>query len=283
MDNCWELLKKNELNDNKKRERLCKLIYKDFLKISDKKYNISIWDSYQMIILILKSRMYSSYEIDKFFNILEKYNYNMHWEIKDAIYHLSFLKNPNDNIKAINLLLNSPVIDDIRFNGKDTFEIVSDEYGKFSFHLATKYLNNNDITDYINKNGFKPICHIHTYNMSKWYPNWYTITSHLEERILGKFYHSYTYDSDRDVVIDLRSNCVMDKESYDRLYYTNCISKTLNNRIDSEAEIINQKIKLKKVTAKVLRIALYKEYLNSIGYTGSLEDAPSLRKVFVKK
>ena len=35
MDNCWELLKKNELNDNKKRERLCKLIYKDFLKIRE--------------------------------------------------------------------------------------------------------------------------------------------------------------------------------------------------------------------------------------------------------
>ncbi len=281
MDKCWEIFKEKELKSIKKEEKMYKTVYKEFCKTSNPKYRFNYFSSYNTVVAMLENCLYESQrkeEIDLLFNILKKYNYRMQWEICYAIQGLAFLEDPNNNTEKIKFYLNSPTIDDISFNGIDAFEIFSEECGKFTFQLADKYLNDRDIGNYIKKNRYNGMCHEHTYNMAQWYPNYYAITSLVENRFLGSFHHSNTYDSDRNVIIDLRFNSVMDKEASDNLYHSQCVSKTLNSELNSEIDIVNQKIKLKKVKAEVLRVALYKEYLNSIGYTGPIEKGPSLKK-----
>lgn len=278
MDKCFEILKKNELEYRKKQEEIYKSVYQEFSKVSKERYNIGDWDSYETAILTLKSHMHTSYEIYKFFDILKRHNYDMRWEIHDAISNLGFSKNINDSLKIISFWLNSPVIDHINFDGNGTFEIISDEYGTFLFKQASKYLNREEITDYIFDTRNNNICHSHAYNMSIWYPEFYTMTSKISSRFLGSFYHSYSYDSDSNTVLDLRKNCAIDKEAFDRLYNITCVSKTLNSQLYREFEITNSKVDLKEVRSQVLRVALYKEHLDSIGYTGPLEKAPSLKK-----
>ncbi len=279
MDKCFEIFKENELNYREKEEEMYKKVYYDFSKVSEKEYNIGDW-SYQEAIFNLKSLIYgyNSHEIDKFFDILKKYNYDMRWEISDAIFNLGYQKNSTDMLKTINSWLNSPVIDYIGFDGDSKLEIGSDEYGTFPFMQASKYLDREDITDYIWENRTKNICHSHAYNIARVYPDWYTITSKISDRIIGTYYHSYTYDKENDIVIDLRSNCAMYMEIFERLHDTTCVSQILNSQLNKEIEITNKKIDLQEVKAKVLRVALYKEYLNSIGYIGPIEKGPSLRK-----
>lgn len=281
MDKCFKIFKEKGLESDKKEEKMYKTVYKEFCKTSSQKYSFDAFFSYRTAVAMLENCLYESQrkeEINILFNILKKYNYHMQWEIVYAIKELAFLEYPNNNAEEIKFYLNSPAIDDISFNGIDTFEIFSEECGKFAFKLADKYLNNSDIEDYIKENRYEPMCHEHAYNMAQWYPNYYAMTFLGKNRFSYDFYHSVTYDSDENVVIDLRYNSVMDKESSDNLYHPTYVSKILNSEIDNELNIVNEKVKLKKVNVHLMRIALYKEYLNSIGYTGSLEKGPSLKK-----
>lgn len=281
MDKCWEILKKKELKSIKNEKETYKKVYKEFCKTNRQKCSFDFFSSYNIAVTMLETCLYESQkkeEIDILFNILKKYNYRLNWEIVYAIRELAFLEDPNNNAEKIKFYLNSPAIDDISFNGIDKFKIFSEECGEFTFQLADKYLNNSDIEDYIKRNRYEPICHNHTYYMAQWYPDYYAMTFLGETRFLGTFYHSSTYNSDENVVIDIRYNSVMDKEIYDNLFHSTYVSKVLNNDIDNELNIVNEKVKLKKVNAYLMRIALYKEYLNSIGYTGSLEKGPSLKK-----
>lgn len=118
MDICSSILKKSD-NDNKEdNEKMFNLVLKEFFDAIDIKFD---FDDFRLssidIIQILKQQyIYISEYIDLFFGILKKYNYNMIYEIKDAIFYLSNLQNPSKNKKVIEKLLNSPVIQDISFD-----------------------------------------------------------------------------------------------------------------------------------------------------------------------
>lgn len=222
--------------------------------------------------------IYTSDYVQLFFEILEKYNYNMKEEIKDALFNLCHLENPNKNKDIIKKLLNSPIIDDISFNGKNEFSIVSEQYGTLVVELASYYFKNNkQMNNYIKNKQLPNKCHNHAYFMSEVFNNYYAITSLCRYFFKGNYYHSYTFDKERNSIIDLCYNSIIDKESYYKIFEPKNLSVILNSDVEKELELTNKKTDQYIYRCPLVKIALYKQYLHSIGYEGKLEDAPQLK------
>lgn len=66
----------------------------------------------------------------------------------------------------------------------------------------------------------------------------------------------------------------MDKEQYEQIFQPEEVSVILNSQVDKELALTSEKTEQYFARSGLLKIALYKEYLQSIGYEGSLEDAP---------
>lgn len=208
------------------------------------------------------------------FNLLSKHNYDKRKEIKDAMIFLSTLKDLNKNKTMINKFLASPAIQDISFNGKDKFEITSDEYGTFPFIVASSKLKKHKkISSYLENGVAIKQCHTNTLFLSTVLPEAYAITSHCPLEFGGVYYHSYTYNKSNDQVIDLARNTIMTKTDYDRLLQPEEISVIPNNEVFKEALITKEKAGASKWST-IIKIALFKEYLTSVGYYGNLEEAP---------
>lgn len=69
----------------------------------------------------------------------------------------------------------------------------------------------------------------------------------------------------------------MDKESYYEMFEPHDISVVLNSEVGEELRLTNLKSNQPFCRLEVLRIALYKQYLDSIGYHGNLADAPFVK------
>lgn len=134
--------------------------------------------------------------------------------------------------------MNSPIIQDIIFNGIDTFSIWSEQYGKFTFELASHYFKENrQVTYYMEHNPLPRRCHTHTYFISKILDDLYAITSLCSYYFQGQYYHSYTLDQERNAIIDLCNNAIMDKNQYDCLFQPQEISVILGKHVAKELEI----------------------------------------------
>lgn len=230
-------------------------------------------------VLSLKhSYVYDSPYCDIFFDLLKLYGYNFKQEIKDAIDNLGRLENPNDNKAIIESLLKSPVIQDISFNGRDRFTIYSEQFGTTSFTLASSYFNFVEkIKEYIDHEQLNARCHHHTLFLADILPDFYAITALCKYYFYGNYYHSFTYNPDENVIIDLCVNAVLDKDRYYYLYEAKDIVKTKNSDFSDIMRLVDQKSLHLEDYIAPLRLALYKQYLDYIGYNGSLKEAPSLR------
>ena len=240
-------------------------------------FNKSFTDN---LINLKNNYVYNSSYIEYFFKLLEKHNYYMKQEIKDAIEHLCLLGNPSENKEVIEQFLKSPVIQDISFDGKDKFTVYSEKYGTFVATIAYNYFNSNPkIKRYIETQKLTCSCHAHTGYLSTLFPDYYSITS-LCKNYFDEFwyYHSYTYDSSNDVVIDLCSNAVIDQAQYSSLFSVDELSRIKNSEVKKEFDIVAKKLDTSYDMYIILIVALYKQYLRSINYDGSLDDAPSLKK-----
>lgn len=275
------ILYQEEIMNIKRNNEIYHLVLNEFLNNSQKKFafpeNTNAGDKVRRL---KNNYIYTSKNPTYFFSILKKYHYNMKQEIIDAMQELSYLYNPNKNKKVIKKLLHSPVIADIHFNGKDKFTILSTQYGIFQFKLSSSYFKNNSIiADYIKKNFLPNGCHNHTYFMSQNLPQLYSITSQCHYYFKGSYYHSYTYDQEKEKIIDLCYNSIIDKNQYYNIFEPQDISVILNSKVEKELEIINSKTDTELNIYHLLKIALYKEYLQNIRYQGSLEDAPIIKKL----
>lgn len=233
--------------------------------------------SYTGKVISLKDNyIYDSNYIKIFFEVLKKHGYFMRQEIKDAIHDIGLLKNPNNNSEIIRKHLNSPVIQDISFDGISKFTIDSDRYGRFVFELASfLYRKNKQMKDYIETNKLPNRCHIHAYFMSQIFPDFYAITSLCEYYFRGRYFHSYTFDKDSGLVIDLCSNAVLSKEDYYSLYKPKEVSVVLNEDVSDQHRVVLMKSHQPRERCELLKIALYKEYLKNIRYKGEFEEGPS--------
>lgn len=291
MNPCDKLLQTDEFNSIDFNEDIFYKVFQEFLNNTNIKFNFlkeaSIYEqkiSYLSKIFGIKyqyicnSNICNYEHIDLFFKILNKYNYNMKYEFKDAILFLSSLENPNNNKKTIQDLMISPVIQDISFNGKDKFTIYSEQYGNISFKLASYYFrNNNEITNYMKNNQLNNECHRHTYFLKDIFTDFYATTSLCPHCFGGVYYHSYTQDKDKNYIIDLCYNSIISKNDYYKIWNPEEISVILNSDIDKEIKLTDTKSRQDSFRYKLLNIALYKRYLNNIGYNGSLEDAPYIK------
>ena len=283
MDKCVAIFKENELKNIKLEEKTSKKILHETLQVIDRKIKFDRGMSYIEKLTELEHQLYHSTYIDDFYSILERYDYNTLWDIKEAISRLTNLKRKESNKELIQELLCSKVIDDINMSSKDTFQIYSEKYGQFNCYMASSYLEDEEILRYMMNNTINNNCHNVTYYLLRNFEDLSAITSHVEDHFHRPMYHSYAYDEKEDIVIDLCYNLAMDKHDYDRLNGTQVISKVIDSEVLYELAIVDEKTKIPKTWCKLLRIALYKEYLNSINYFGDMVNGPTSKKSFIKK
>ncbi len=168
---------------------------------------------------VIDEFVYKSSYAEPFFAILERHGYRMKHEIKRAMMRLAELENPFCNENLIFTLLESPIIDDISFDGRDCFTIFSEKYGNYSFHLASSYFKGDPtILDYMSKGSMRCRCHDHTEHIANLYSDFQSITSLCSNYFLDYYYHSYSYNPEDSMIIDLCSRLVMDASDYERLY-----------------------------------------------------------------
>lgn len=77
-------------------------------------------------------------------------------------------------------------------------------------------------------------------------------------------------------------NSIIDKDEYYNIFEPKELSIIQNRKVEEELRITNEKTNQNRDRCQLLKITLYKQYLESIGYEGRLEDAPST-KIFQKK
>jgi hypothetical protein len=221
----------------------------------------------------IDSYIYETEICKQAFEILKAHGYDMKWEIIHAIKTLGSLEDFNENSKAIKKLITSPVIKDILFDGKK-FTIAS-TYGKIPFVPTKIYFKDNEkVTKYIEKETLNKRCHAHAYRFSLFFPDYTSITSLCSYDFIGKCYHSYTFNEEEKMIIDLCNNCVIPKYIYDLIIGAEEISIIKNSDVPNELRITNKKSGINIKDYNLLKIALYKEYLESINYNGSLTKAP---------
>ena len=170
-----------------------------------------------------------------FFKTLQENGYNMRAEIQDAMFILGNLPNPNHNKEEIKKLINSKVIEDISFNGKNIFTIVSKEYGKLEFELASYFFRENEkMMSYMDITKLPCHCHNHAYYMSKIFPDLYSITSICQADFLNTYYyHTYTYGREENHIIDLCYNSIIEKNQYYNIFEPWEISVIKNSTIQT--------------------------------------------------
>jgi len=178
---------------------------------------------------------------------------------KEKEYVRYMLKNNKELIQS----LLSPIINNISFDGKDTFKIYSNDCGNFSFGLAANYFQNNpEILKYMEENQLNNYCHQHTEKLAKIYPQYVSITSLCHNYFVDGFYHSYTYNPDDKKIIDLCKKIVMDKEEYDCLQGAKEISFIPNSEIKKAYRQTLRKTIQPKRRYMIFKIALYNQLKN---------------------
>jgi len=255
----------------------CRAFLEEYFSVSGEKIDLSY---YSPVAAIRKIKEIKSQDhLNLFFDLLVKYNYNMLQEIKDAVFKLGYLQNPSHNSEAFKELLASPYIQDISFDGRSKFIITSEMYGKFAFELADYYFKKNRrMMGYMYENKLPTYCHNHAFFMSEVFRDFHAITSLCKSYFGNTYYHSYTLDSSSNLVVDLCYRSVIDADSYMRLFEPTEISKVLNSSVKTEFLIAQEKTgEVDK--AELLTIALYKQYLQMIGYRGDIKSGPSIKKV----
>ncbi len=280
MDECEVILQKNELSVYEENSKIFDKFLNEFMSTIGINFTFAASDPQSKVLDLKEQYIYTSKHCELFFQLLEKYGYNMIQEIKDAFFNLNRLENPADNSEMIRKFLNSPVIQDISFDNRG-FTITSEQYGKFTSEMASYvFRKNKEVLRYIDKEAIPQECHTHTYCMSSLLDDFYAITSMCKRYFKGSYYHSYTYDSEENKIIDLCSKMVMDKDMYYRLFQPQEVSVILNSNVDEELNQVKSKLEWFYGRYPLLKIALYKQYLESIGYIGNLKDGPSLIKSY---
>lgn len=281
MDVCGLIFEKTENDSMLANDSVAELVIQDFFRQygNEIDFNIESGSGMDKLKNFKNKFIYGSEKyIAPFFGILEKYNYNMRQEIAFAMSSLGLLAEPEKNSWLIELLLQSPVIQDISFDGESKFSIFSERYGDFSFELAYRYFKDNGLLrNYIKYSELPQYCHQHTCYVADIFPEMYSVSSLCQSYFQGHFYHSYTYDKENDVVIDLSSNAIMDKTQYYEIYKPQEISFVLNNELDYEIAIAEERSNQPYDRMRLPKLFLYKQYLESIGYKGEFIDAPYVK------
>ncbi len=214
----------------------------------------------QKVLNIINTWGYDKNYSGKVFNLLARYGYRMNIEIVDAMGSLGRLENPNQNKEVIKVFLLTPIINDISFNGKDTFTIISEKLGNLTFRLAKNYFKNYPkIIDYIEKEPLETYCHQHTCFLSESLREFYSITSLCDDYFRGSYYHSYSYNREENVAIDLCYNAILDLDKFNHFYGAKEIMRIPNKEIDEFYLSMLKNTNQPEKRYKMFKIALYEQ------------------------
>jgi len=173
---------------------------------------------------------------------------------------LSVTNNRSNEAIIYNLLKSSNIIEEVYEIDEETYEIVTNDFGSIIFAKADSMISKDEETlNFINKLGEnkKDGCHEITEFLIKQYPDFKAVTSICQKGLNKKYYHSFAIDKEN--IIDLTNNLIMDKNSY---YLLQNVEQL--NIVDYKEylEENNKTIKYdeSKTLYNLLRNALYNKY-----------------------
>ena len=216
--------------------------------------------------------------IKQFYEIATHFGYDERGMIKDCIELLGLLKNPNQNKEVIHGLLQLPVIDDISFDSKDTFSIFSEKLGDYHFIVATEALKDNqELIEYLEETPFANRCYFHTAMLSGIFEDNYSEVSICKDIFGSDCYHAYSVTPDRKTVIDLTFNGIFTMEDFKRLEEPHPFYSEQFERLKYDIWYAEENSGLDPGDFNLLlQAALYRKYLDEIGYQGPMCEAPKV-------
>ena len=200
--------------------------------------------------------VFDEYYQEYIFVLLGNNHYYMKKSIKDFIKFLGNAKSQEERKIIIDRYQKLWLINNVKYNGVDEYTIQS-AYGDYSFVLADMVLADEEIVSYIRNEDHRKSCHENATNLLNHYGDLYTICSLVHNYFVGCYYHSYSYIKEKDSVLDICSNMLMKKSTFDDLYDT---KEILFMRNDELRKIYFDKIKSIKSELNdesVLKCALY--------------------------
>ena len=269
MKTCKELYESVEYGGLKKTEIQCSQTIKSFLEKFP--YSSSIMEEVEgkrpieqfyhlqtLLLWVIPDYM------DLFYNAANQYGYNRLDEIKQAVYMLGELPNPNVNKERIMSLLNIPIIQDVSFDSKDTFTIYSSEYPEIRFQLANKFLEGNaEIEEYFESTTLPNLCYQHTTFLADQFHDNLSTVATCEGLFHHPYHHAYSITPDNETVIDLTYNAVFSQDTFNRLERPKKVlySKNYNELIRDVQEALKNS-NLDPDSYYLLQAAIYEEYLS---------------------
>ncbi|MCH5167294.1 MAG: hypothetical protein J1F35_05310 [Erysipelotrichales bacterium] len=205
-----------------------------------------------------------------FLDALKSKNYYMKTFIKDLIKELGSAKDKSRAEEIIDRYKRLPMINNVKFNGLDKYTIET-TYGAYSFILADKVLQDEEIIEYMRAENRIKSCHNNATMLLNSSDDLYSICSLCHHYFVDSYYHSYGYIKSKDSIIDLCSNMLMEKTPFDDLYAPREI---LFMRNDELRKLYLDKIKniqTKLDDKSILKCALYLQSL-------CLDDNPDEKK-----
>lgn len=218
------------------------------------KHAVDIWKGLAVVNDFGFKEEYQEYVL----SLLKSNGYYMKMFIIDLIKLLGNASCKYEREEIVDKYLKLPMIYNIKFNDIDEYTIES-VFGTYSFYLADKRIEDNEVLDYLKKENRSNSCHENTVTLLTSYNDIYSITSLCKSYFTGGYYHSYSYIKEKDQVLDLCSNMLAKKRVFDDLYSPNEI---LFMRSDKIKRIRDKKIKTIRTTLEcndLLKYALYKQ------------------------
>ena len=194
-------------------QKIGKSISFNFDNIDILEYECDIAKGYTLVQKLVYDENFQEYLLA----LLQSKHYYMKSFIKDLIKELGNAKVKTEAEGIMDRYLRLPFINDIQFNGMDTY-IIQSAYGDYSFLLADRVIDDEDILEYMHAKSRKRDCHTNATTLLNHYDDLYSICSLCHHYFIDSYYHSYEYFKERDAVLDLCSNMFIKKSAFDDLY-----------------------------------------------------------------
>ncbi len=148
--------------------------------------------------------------------LLGNNHYYMKIFIKDLIKKIGNAKSQEEREIVIDQYQRLLLINNIKFNGVDKYTIQS-AYGDYSFLLADQVLTDEEIISYIKSGEHQKTCHENAAMLLD-YSDAYCVCSLARNYFVDWYYHSYSYLEENDLVLDICSNSLTEKKTFDDLF-----------------------------------------------------------------
>ncbi len=199
--------------------------------------------------------------IEKFYELLKSFGYNMNYEIQNAMFNLR-----NGITKETrNYVLKSPYINDIESKAGEII-IYSDKLGTHSFLPVKKYFKDSfDVKKFLKRNRrhLTGECHQRSWELLDILSNVNLVTSLLPYYFMGTIYHS-VLRSDDNMIIDVANEIVYKNKVMDEVFGGKIVCETKKIDLEShlyEAIMASDDTNIEEEYSEPLILALHKQSL----------------------